>query len=47
MQEQSCPRCGMGQHQWSGNGGQGIEKDGRMYCCNGCATGSRCTCPGR
>jgi len=37
MAEATCPSCGMGKHLWTGNGGEGIEKGGRTYCCQGCA----------
>jgi hypothetical protein len=31
---------------WKGNGGEGVEKDGQMHCCQGCADNgtSGCTC---
>lgn len=44
MSEQTCPRCGMTKSQWKGNGGDGVERDGVRYCCDGCANGTGCTC---
>lgn len=43
-EERTCPRCGMVQSDWRGNGGQGVERDGERYCCDGCADGTGCTC---
>lgn len=42
----TCPNCGMEQSEWKGNGGQGVEKDGQTYCCEGCRDGGSeaCTC---
>jgi len=36
----------MGKHLWTGNGGQGVEKDGETHCCQGCADQGMagCTC---
>ena len=44
--EQLCPGCGMGEHLWTGNGGEGIQKDGQTYCCQGRANQGMtgCTC---
>lgn len=40
-----CPRCGMRQHEWQGNGGHGFTADdGALYCCQGCAEQTGCTC---
>ena len=44
MAEERCPKCGMGKDMWKGGGGQGVEREGTTYCCEGCATGSGCTC---
>jgi hypothetical protein len=46
MAEVMCPGCGMGKHLWMGNGGEGVEKDGQTFCCQGCADdpGKGCTC---
>ncbi len=41
---QTCPRCGMEQDVWKGNGGRGIEQDGATYCCQQCADGTGCIC---
>jgi hypothetical protein len=42
----TCPNCGMERTEWRGNGGQGVESDGRIYCCQGCLDGGAegCTC---
>lgn len=40
MAEQHCPNCGMD----VSKGSNPTEKDGRTYCCQGCAEGSGCTC---
>jgi hypothetical protein len=34
-----CDRCGM-EYTWPG-----VTAGGRIYCCEGCATGGLCTCP--
>lgn len=39
-----CPVCKMGQHQWKGNGGRGVNVGGKTYCCEGCANGVGCMC---
>ncbi len=39
-----CPNCGMSRNEWQGNGGLGYEFQGQMYCCEGCAEGTGCTC---
>jgi hypothetical protein len=45
MADQTCPRCGMGQKHWTGNGGQGVQgSDGKTYCCNGCKNDTGCVC---
>jgi hypothetical protein len=41
---QTCPNCGMAREDWQGNSGQGYEYNGQMYCCQGCAEGTGCTC---
>jgi hypothetical protein len=41
---QTCPACGMPKSAWKANNGQGYTKDGRIYCCQGCAEGTGCTC---
>jgi len=42
--EKTCDRCGMPQSQWQGNGGKGMQMGDKTYCCQGCATGTGCTC---
>ena len=44
MEERTCPRCGMEQRLWQGNNGQGVTKEGQLYCCTGCANNTGCTC---
>jgi len=36
--ETICDRCGM-EYDWPG-----VEIDGRVYCCVGCASGGPCAC---
>jgi len=43
-EEQVCTRCAIPQKGWGDNSGRGFEKDGRVYCCEGCAGNSGCTC---
>src|SRR5215217_6782471 len=40
----TCPACGMPKSDWQANHGQGYIKDGHIYCCQGCAEGTGCTC---
>lgn len=42
--EQTCTVCGMPQDEWKGNGGRGVQEDGKSYCCKGCASGGECSC---
>jgi hypothetical protein len=42
--EKTCAKCGMPQSQWQGNAGQGMQVGDKTYCCQGCATGTGCTC---
>jgi hypothetical protein len=44
MAQERCPACGMTKDQWKGNGGRGVSRGGRTYCCDGCANGTGCTC---
>jgi hypothetical protein len=44
MAHQQCAGCHMPRNQWQGNGGQGVGQNGQMYCCQGCANNSGCTC---
>lgn len=39
-----CPNCGMPKGEWLGNGGEGFQLGAKFYCCQGCATGTGCTC---
>ena len=39
-----CPNCGMEKADWRGNNGQGFQMGDKTYCCQGCATGTGCTC---
>lgn len=41
---EACPNCGMTREDWRGNGGQGYDAGGVVYCCQGCAEGNGCTC---
>ena len=40
----TCPNCGMEKEDWRGNGGEGFQLGAQIYCCQGCATGTGCTC---
>jgi hypothetical protein len=42
--EKKCPACGMTKDEWTGNGGDGVSRGGELYCCNGCANDTGCTC---
>lgn len=42
--QQACPNCGMNKDEWQGNGGQGFKMGDKTYCCQGCSTGTGCTC---
>ena len=42
--EETCAGCGMDRSEWKGNRGQGVSKNGEIYCCQGCADGVDCTC---
>ncbi len=37
----NCPRCDMP----VATGSNPTTKDGRTYCCEGCAAGGECSCP--
>jgi hypothetical protein len=39
-----CPRCGMERSGWTGFDGNGVEIQGRVYCCEGCADDKPCLC---
>lgn len=36
-----CPGCGMVKNEWPG---EGYAEGGQIYCCQGCAEGTGCTC---
>jgi len=40
--EQTCANCGMQQDEWRTT--QGFKQDGETFCCEGCASGTGCTC---
>lgn len=40
--ELTCANCGMKQEEWRTP--QGYKQDGETFCCEGCATGTGCTC---
>lgn len=42
--EQICPNCGMLQSEWKGNQGLGYQEGQEIYCCQGCAENTECTC---
>lgn len=39
-----CPNCGLLQDRWTGNSGEGYEKQGLIFCCEGCAEDTGCGC---
>lgn len=43
-EEQTCANCNMPKSEWRGNNGQGVQIGDKTYCCQGCATGTGCTC---
>lgn len=38
----SCARCGADEDEWSEP--LGYQRDGEVYCCQGCAGGTGCEC---
>ncbi|HKQ48783.1 MAG TPA: hypothetical protein VJZ71_11995 [Phycisphaerae bacterium] len=42
MDQTSCPACGMTKDTWPND--RGVTKNGKTYCCQGCADGTGCTC---
>ena len=44
MAQPQCPKCGMQQTEWLGSDREGFTRDGQVFCCQGCAEGSGCTC---
>jgi len=43
-EQRVCPRCGMSRDTWPSQKGYTDADDGKDYCCEGCATGTGCTC---
>jgi len=39
-----CPRCGLKQEHWMGQGGRGHQKADQIFCCEKCAAGLTCSC---
>jgi hypothetical protein len=37
----ACPKCGMIKNEWPG---EGYTHEGQIFCCQGCAEGTGCTC---
>ena len=37
----ACPKCGMIKNDWPG---EGYTHEGQIFCCQGCAEGTGCTC---
>jgi len=44
MAQRQCPNCGMQQSEWLASEREGYRADDTLYCCQGCATGTGCTC---
>jgi len=44
LEADSCPTCALDKIDWKGNRGRGYKQAGEIYCCQGCADGSGCTC---
>ena len=42
--DRTCANCGMAKDEWRGNNGEGFPMGDKNYCCQGCATGTGCTC---
>jgi hypothetical protein len=42
--QRACPGCGSPEDNWTAEDGEGYEKDGKIYCCAGCAEEDECTC---
>ena len=42
MAAANCPGCGMEKNEWPNP--TGVQRDNATYCCNGCASGTGCTC---
>ena len=39
-----CTECGLERAVWGGNEGRGYRVDEELYCCQGCAEDTGCTC---
>jgi len=39
-----CSRCALSKEEWSANRGKGFKSKGEIYCCEGCAEDTGCTC---
>ncbi len=46
MADETCPKCKMPQKDWKAFAGNGFTnpKDGKKYCCRGCAENMGCSC---
>ena len=44
IKEDTCPTCGRARTEWRTDNSEGFAKDGKTFCCEGCATGGHCTC---
>lgn len=44
QRQETCPNCAMERSVWQGNNGRGFQMGDLTYCCQGCATGTGCTC---
>ena len=43
-EQSTCPNCLMEKSEWTGNAGKGVQQDQDVYCCQGCAEDTGCTC---
>lgn len=43
-QQERCSGCGITKDHWKGNRGEGYLRDEEVYCCEGCARETDCTC---
>jgi len=41
--EERCPRCLLPRSEWTGNG-DGVARIDQLYCCQGCADDTGCSC---
>lgn len=44
MSDYMCPKCRMAESMWPDDGIPPLVKDGKRYCCSGCADGFGCVC---